>query len=111
MSRVLLFTQTGGGRPKYVGRAYCERMFDHRGQERWLVHKDADGERWFSNPSVKRETNFADRWWLVECDNAEAGRTLILRSQRVGGEDEWTKAIDAHEPVAGRVLASGGRQT
>lgn len=101
--RTLLFVQNGEGRPKAwnPGREYVEHP------PRIQMHADA----WrLANPTPARcgarlcAVIRADRWWLVECENAEAGRATI-----------------AHEPFGaavhrvgcacknGRILASGGK--
>ena len=76
--RTLLFVQTGDGRPK------CVRS--------WAVEPA-------SEVVFDRVRHY--RWWLVECENAEAGRELILLN--VSGP--WTHAVN----VPGRILASGGK--
>jgi hypothetical protein len=56
----------------------------------------------------------ADRWWLVECENAEAGRTLIALSEVVAavrrkfGESAAPVLCNGAVPP-GRVIATGGR--
>jgi len=45
----------------------------------------------------------ADCWWLVECENAEAGRYCIA-----GGREPY-KCHRADGPLSCRILASGGK--
>ena len=62
----------------------------------------------------------ADRWWLVECEDADAGRAIITHDALL--HTSIGKAVEAvgpvvksrdpnrvSEPVQGRILASGGR--
>ena len=85
--KVLLFVQTGDARPKCVawdlsGRASCVEFFS--GFRRW--------ERVRERPH---------RWWLVECESAEAGRRLIE------ADDGERFAMGSRY---GRILASGGKR-
>ena len=104
--RTLLFVQTGDARPKCVawdlsGRASCVEFFS--GFRRW--------ERVRERPH---------RWWLVECEDADAGRAIITHDALL--HTSIGKAVEAvgpvvksrdpnrvSEPVQGRILASGGR--
>jgi len=91
VSRVLLFVQTGDGRPK---------CFSSHGVNRSLY---TDG--WRLSESALTAQGAADRWWLVECENAEAGRRVI------DGEPHnyvMDNGVYATEPW-GRILASGGK--
>lgn len=78
MSRALLFVQNGTAKPKVL----------------------ATGARNEAAARLAAEPHgrYFDRWWLVECENAEAGRRIIAGIQSAPGGDE------------GRILASGGRQ-
>lgn len=95
--KTLLFVQRGEGRPK------CQ-------------HRLAPGQPWTSMRNALATPGYttggylawewsvkaaqsADRWWLVECENAEAGRTLIAEE----GNDLPFYSVD------GRILASGGQ--
>ena len=104
MSRVLLFTQTGDARPKCV-RAFAPGNEYQRNPARFASHLET-----FSHikPMPYRDLRLAydaDRWWLVECANAEAGRGVIAWT-RTGGPDPII-----NEPCPfGRILASGGRR-
>ena len=97
--RVLLFVQTGDGRPK----RFKDFTPWQRDDPKWLgVAKDyADGVA-------------CDRWWLVECENAEAGRTLIALTElaqaarRYAGAKRTDPVMFSGQVPAGRVLASGG---
>jgi hypothetical protein len=101
MSRVLLFVQTSDGRPK------CEYRMPA-----WMPWEPLA----FSIPRGSGQlpsavaalactaARRADRWWLVECENAEAGRALIADAAL--GYDSEHPMRSGH---AGRILASGGR--
>jgi hypothetical protein len=52
-----------------------------------------------------RELHGADRWWLVEASNAEAGRILIADS--LSAEPLYVGGSGCD----GRILESGGRET
>lgn len=89
--RVLLFVQTGDGRPKCVE------------TPGWLSAKDAQHVREMSeshatpdSPHWIQVLDHADRWWLVECLDAKHGRAVIAGS----------RTLDSAE--FGRILASGG---
>ena|SRR5689334_7387027 len=114
MSHVHLFVQVGDGRPKYVGRAY-PRSLDHRGRTRSLVHR-TEGALWWAAPWVAGEARSADRWWLVECENAEAGRVAIAdavyRPTEALIKSEawaWIRRLPLLASCTGRILASGGK--
>ncbi len=77
--KVLLFVQTGDTRPKCVKRFPPVLRHIKSGWEEWSVEYS--------------KTATADRWWLVECENADEGRTII-----------GCCPLDDH-----RILASGGR--
>mgnify|MGYP001267518018 CR=1 FL=1 len=67
MSRVLLFVQTGDEQPK------CMRA--------WDGDPDMIGAHpWHDWRAAWIEWLLQHRWWLVECENAEAGRLLIQES-------------------------------
>jgi len=85
MSRVLLFVQNDwNGRPPR-----CIKQFG------------GDSARALVYVSKARTWNHAaDRWWLVECENAQAGRVII---------EHAGKPVLPH-PLAGRILASGGKE-
>ena len=87
MSRVLLFVQNVWplGRPKCVHRFPPVFRYIKGGWEEWAVEYS--------------KTKGVDRWWLVECENAEAGRHIIAARQ------SGTK-LHEHD---GRILISGGR--
>jgi len=97
VSRVLLFVQTGDGRPK---------CFSSHGVNRSLY---TDG--WRLSESALTAQGAADRWWLVECENAEAGREVIASGFG------WLRTAPAREGPRGpvetgpirtsRILASG----
>jgi hypothetical protein len=82
VSRVLLFVQTGDGRPKCVGR-YSEGL-----TARQCEHRSA-----------------ADRWWLVECENADAGRKVIAFVESLPADKRHT--AECYD--WGHILASGGK--
>lgn len=54
--------------------------------------------------SAVRAARRADRWWLVECENAKAGRHCI------SGGCEPYRCHRADGPMSCRILASGGKQ-
>jgi hypothetical protein len=57
----LLYVQTGDGKPK------CRKSFGpSQGLNRARAHAYV--------------SNVSDRWWLVECENAEHGREVIAHS-------------------------------
>lgn len=77
MSRVLLFTQAGSERPKCIRSYREEPLFNDA--------LDHDGP-----------------WWLVECENADAGREIIEATALA----ECASALGWR---GGRILASGGK--
>lgn len=114
MSRVLLFVQNDwNGRPPRV-RTACTGG----------VHRRTGASRKHGAPALStrhltatqaRLLAQADRWWLVECDNAKAGRTLIALAavvaackRKVPGADVVLSPTRNRIP-AGRILAHGGR--
>jgi hypothetical protein len=76
--KVLLFTQTGNGRPACISTMRFPPKFYTLG--------------WQPNPRVVKNV---DRWWLVEAESAELGRFTIV--QAAGGMNG-----------PGKILASGG---
>jgi hypothetical protein len=97
VSRVLLFVQSGDGRPKFEG------LLGPLGRVPWqrrpAALKTALGEYGIST-GQQHAIEAADRWWLVECANADAGRDVIAVST-LPDEKRW--------PVNGHILAQGGR--
>lgn len=82
--KVLLFVQTGDARPKcYAG--VCDAA---RGRG-WI---EGDGSGFVFTARAALAKAAADRWWLVECANADLGRM----------------AITTQTEQFGRILASGG---
>ena len=99
MSRVLLFVQTGDGRPKRIATLTRARAIFYRdvGQE-----PDADESLLMLTGIQSAIQQAADRWWLVECENADEGREHIDSDRRRGG---------GGSPLyRGRILASGGKE-
>ncbi len=98
--KVLLFVQTGDARPK------CVKSFGDR-RHNAINYFNAIKPRLGSEGQPERA-------WLVECANAEAGRTCIeatVASTKYGSGpsvhfDLWDGVAKRH----GRILASGGRQ-
>lgn len=86
--RVLLFVQDGNARPTCVTARSLNRI-------------RVNGE-WFLTEQEAWRQKWADRWWLVECENADAGRFMI--------DPAWTGGRCSWPPPQGRILASGGRQ-
>lgn len=105
MSRVMLFVQTGEARPKCVGRV------GPLGEVPWTLCpagvKASQAEHGLSH-NQQHAIDSADRWWLVECENAEDGRFVIECDREVGGVLRDHYASDG-ERIYGRVLASGGK--
>jgi hypothetical protein len=103
MSRVFLFVADKGGRPKVA--RYSPRVCDHwpsRLGQATCGSCHGTGysvEPWVSSPNT-------DRWWLVECENAEAGRKSIAMFVDFNSHLPW-KLPRQFGP--GRILASGGR--
>jgi hypothetical protein len=108
----MLFVQTGDGRPKFV--CLCQPFAIGSG----IVIGPEPGYRVSLEHSYK--LSGADRWWLVECENAEAGRRVIESEGRAcrctkcgveGDGDGQAFEMCAEETVieVGRILASGGR--
>jgi len=97
MSRVLLFVQNGNARPKRIATLTRARAIFYRdvGQE-----PDADESLLMLTGIQSAIQQAADRWWLVECENAQAGRVII---------EHAGKPVLPH-PLAGRILASGGKE-
>lgn len=100
MSRILLFVQTGDTRPT------CVRI---RKRVVFLVVV-------LPAASATRDlllgpwTSARDRWWLVECENAEAGRSLIAESlwNHDTHDNHWVaRCLQTTALAHGRVVASG----
>ena len=92
MSRVLLFVQTGDGRPK--SRMAIREYWTH--PERFAIHLKV----WSADPDAPGDmqaAELADRWWLVECKDADDGRRKIMFGDHTDGG-------------TGRILASGGKE-
>lgn len=109
MSRILLFVQTGdtratcawwsndGERPPVTpsGQLYALRF---------KLGSAADAVACGQHP--------ADRWWLVECENAEAGRSLIAESlwDHDTPDNHWVaRCLQTTALAHGRIVASGSR--
>lgn len=88
--KVLLFVQNGGARPK------CVKSFGDR-KRNALAYFDAIAKRFGSEGQPERA-------WLVECDDAEAGRHCIA-----GGCEPY-RCHRADGPMSCRILASGGKR-
>jgi len=97
VSRVLLFVSNGDGRPKCVGRAFLQGFRDG------IEHHNLGGTGRYGTARMTRLMARADRWWLVSCENAEAGRHCIA-----GGCEPY-RCHRADGPLSCRILASGGR--
>jgi hypothetical protein len=88
MSRVLLFVQAGDARPKCVKQFGSDRA---RGLQ-YLGH--------LVRPDIGTWL-----YWLVECENADAGREAIA-----SGRTELRSGFGGNGSLlVGRILASGGR--
>jgi len=107
VSRVLLFVQTGDGRPKCCRSTVVSSLYlqpEHGDPRQWF---NCTGRWWVSQEWWNKHGRNADRWWLVECENAAQGRVIIetvRRANLVGDVD----GIIARESAA-RILASGGK--
>lgn len=108
--RVLLFVQTGDARPKSIG---GNRRLDGEALNgRWDSRAIA---RAMQELAITEEVSAigADRWWLVECENADAGRAAIECYEggtgcTAGRVFRFDHCRSGRHP--GRILASGGRQ-
>ena len=105
--KTLLFVQSGDARPK-VAHANCPDSITRRSGQRV---RDACATRHYLSSAVLRVTwgrwaalaRDADRWWLVECTHADAGR-LVIWADNIRRRDGAV-----HGTPQGRILASGGR--
>ena len=89
--KVLLFVQTGDERPKVSPTTAIQRSTLLTGKP--------------GGPGSALPTLVHVRWWLVECENAEAGRATI---EHVTLDDNSQCPINC-PCCGGRILASGGR--
>ena len=103
--RSMLFVQTGDARPKSI----------REGGGPCLINGKP-----FVGLAQQQAMNSSDRWWLVECDNAEHGRSIIesegrlMRCRecgRVGEGDGQMFEFCAEKEIEeyGRIIASGGK--
>ncbi len=109
MSRVLLFVQTGDGRPKCL-RAPTE-YWDHpnRVEAQVAIWRAAVNPTNEPSATVKRLIA-ADRWWLVECPSADVGRVAISYyevSKGAGPLPREFQSMSGNERAV--ILAQGGR--
>jgi hypothetical protein len=95
MSRVLLFVQSGDARPTCRGE-WCRQPSTYAN-----LHTGAPS----GTKKQRTAKRAADRWWLVECMDADAGRAIIAENC---GSDPVAVRMGPHV-VTGRILASGGR--
>jgi hypothetical protein len=99
MSRVLVFTQAGDKRP-----VAWKCPHEYRDKPGRMAAHIAE---WRDYPPLKLlslgvlgKACLADRWWLVECENAEAGRRYI--------KDQFMDDSPGYRAkCARRILASG----
>lgn len=109
MSWVLLFVQTGDGRPKCAGRPASGGSLVSMGYASRRTYTKAI-EGWWLSPGKQNATKHADRWWLVECENADAGRACIAAHNNPGSGKLRDVLIQAKGYLSGgRILATGGR--
>jgi len=102
VTRILVMVQTGEGRPKCVGEASA----DYRRFGMPLGSGEDRTRDWLVTMRALDAALRADRWWLVEAENAKHARALI-----------GFKSIGLHgghialgsEVRGGRVIASGGK--
>lgn len=115
MSRVLLFVQTGAWRPKCVPATVVGAVVWPRRSRRGEVREWFNlAARWWIRRSAWARIRHADRWWLVECENAEAGRQIIAaridhRGRPLDNTAYALYALKDGTVHTGRILASGGR--
>lgn len=93
--KTLLFTQTGDARPKCLGSVAI-------GGPRGEKYIDS-GDSCYLSDYQSFLLGTADRWWLVECENAEAGR-IVIADVAARDAGEYVMGI-----TPGRILARGGR--
>lgn len=86
-----LFVQTGDSQPKCMKRSAG---WAYEGD--WLNTVPPLAEH------IRDRLLVTDRWWLVECDSADAGREVIRYHHEAG-------AVSAPMPK-GSILASGGKR-
>lgn len=84
--KVLLFVSSGDARPKVA--------YSNQASLRYMA---TCSQRTLNAVYAPLKS----RWWLVECENAEAGRAIIHDSAK------WERGTS--ECAIGRILASGGR--
>jgi hypothetical protein len=110
MSRVLLFTRKVGGQPKCAWR--CSRGVIRTSAFVECVAALRDGLSVLHGPGEVAAA-VAYEWWLVECENADAGRACIALAKASGwlrtefNDDAFVDGGTVE--VRGRILASGGR--
>ena len=78
--KVLLFVDGPKG-PKFAG--YCGPLGEIPWQRRPVALKSVLGELGITS-AQQREVESGRRWWLVECENAEAGRHVIAQHEYNG---------------------------
>ena len=114
--KVLLFVEERG-RVKFAGLCYPWR-FDPVGRCRSvIILPSADCGGYSAASWSAHRMCEASRWWVVECENADQGRVLLLNEEwqasglvHVGGNK--LGRIEQHPNVKlpeGRILASGGK--
>lgn len=102
--KVLLFVQTGDARPKCKGAVL--KFPTWKGPPR--PHVQVDG--WWYTQKQADARYAADRWWLVECENAEDGRFVIACDRARPLRGHWASVgPEGSDRIVGRILASGGR--
>ena len=101
--KALLFCQTGDGRPKCYGKVPGPGACSS--PDVWQqMARPGGGWDDFSLFTDRQDDALraADRWWLVSCENAEAGRRYI--------RDQYMDDYPGYRAeCAGRILASGGK--
>lgn len=98
MSRVLLFTLTGSERPKMAMSYGKPKQFERipEAMRQYGIEQQALALK-------------ADRWWLVECESADAGRAAIAGLAWDFKKRQPANGDGQEIVIAGRVLASGGK--
>lgn len=99
--RVLLFVQAGSERPKVARLRY----------QAWLKRGDgtAISDQRIGEHAVRWAPDGWDRWWLVECENADAGRAAIAQHDLGLAMLPFRNGVARTEFPEGRILASGGK--
>lgn len=102
MSRVLLFTQQGSERPKAAIAPAEWAEHPKRVAAHMAAWRGRDPSRVPPFRTSLQRVLCANRWWLCECENADAGREIIEESRRRDAGASYYEIGNL-----GRILASG----